>query len=333
MKKYQITVTPYKRSFILTIFPLALEALNKHVHSKGEIPYEVELRYLHKKGHIVWVYSRGKIIEWDEAGKPQRMIGSHVDITRQKSVQLELERSNQELEQFAYIASHDLRAPLRGIDNPGYLGLKEDSVDALSEDSKKHLAQLKARVKRLDHLFDDLLEFSRIGRIRYEEEAIDLGDVARRVIDLIEPPTSFNMDVTGANVTAHVPRVPLEVILRNLVSNAIKHHDKDTGRIEISGHVSDAELTVQVKDDGPGIAPEFQNRIFDLFQTLKPRDTVEGSGMGLAFVKKLSENYNGAIQVFSKEGEGATFQITFPIANQADTERFESDTAKELVQD
>lgn len=223
----------------------------------------------------------------------------------------ELERSNRELDQFAYVASHDLRAPLRAIDNLS-LWIEEDAADVLPEHSVGHLQKLRGRVQRMERLLDDLLAFSRAGRYTYQPSAIDTGALLRDIVDVLNVPSGFTVTIEGDLPTINSMRTPLETVLRNLIDNAIKHHDRPDGSIRVT--VNDLGDTVEffVEDNGPGIDPNYHTRIFELFQTLHPRDKVEGSGMGLAIVKKTVESMGGQISLASSEGQGACFRFSWP---------------------
>jgi signal transduction histidine kinase len=132
---------------------------------------------------------------------------------------------------------------------------------------------------------------------------------------LLAPPAGFTIHLAEKLPTFFTERVPLETVFRNLLGNALKHHDRpQTGQVSVSATEQATVVEFTITDDGPGIDPEFHERIFQMFQTLKPRDQIEGSGMGLAIVKKLVENYGGTVQVESSVGQGATFRFTWPKA-------------------
>jgi signal transduction histidine kinase len=224
----------------------------------------------------------------------------------------ELQRSNRELDQFAYVASHDLKAPLRAVDQLASW-IVEDAAAVLPSASQVHLTKLRSRIQRLERLLDDLLAYSRAGRQHHPLEQVDTGVLVRNICDLLAPPAGFTVSLGEYFPTLVAARVPLETVLRNLISNAIKHHDHpQVGRVVITATEQRAFVLFTVADDGPGIDPAFQDRIFEIFQTLKPRDEVEGSGIGLAVVKKLVEEYGGTVQVESSTGQGATFRFTWP---------------------
>ena len=225
---------------------------------------------------------------------------------------MELQRSNQDLDQFAYIASHDLKAPLRAIDHLSTWVL-EDVGHLLPDRSHEHLEKMRSRIKRMEGLLDDLLTYSRAGRFRGEATTIDTSELVARVIDTVSPPEGFTIRMEGEFPTIFTYPAPLETVLRNLVSNAIKHHDKPTGNIRIWAKQVEGMVEFAVADDGPGIDPAFHDRIFQMFQTLRPRDQVEGSGIGLAVVEKIVSSVSGKISVESTPGNGATFRFTWPL--------------------
>ncbi|MDC0659709.1 PAS domain S-box protein [Leisingera sp. SS27] len=254
-------------------------------------------------------------------------VGGHIlfsgivrDISEQKRAEAEreqfieeLSRSNRDLDDFAYVASHDLRAPLRVIDNAS-TWLEEDLADVLDEDSRENLQLLRSRVTRMDRLLDDLLEYSRIGRAddhRYQQ--LMPGDaLMQEVLMLIDLPEGFTIRIDPAFKNIQLVNMPLKQIFANLISNAIKHSETGTGNVDVTLRDQDGNWVFQVADDGPGIAPEYHEKIFKMFQTLKSRDQVEGSGMGLAIVQKHVQRAGGSVSVRSAEGKGCEFSVTWP---------------------
>ena len=221
----------------------------------------------------------------------------------------ELAKSNEELDNFAHVASHDLKAPLRAIDNlASWISEDIEDRDAVIE----HVQMLRLRSQRMNRLLEDLLEYSRVGREESKIKEVDLNVMARDLFDLASPPKGFCLDIVGELPTFNALATPLEQVLRNLISNAIKHHDQPNGCIGISCRDEGSHYDIIISDDGPGIAAEFHQKIFGMFQMLRARDDVEGSGMGLAMVKKIVENYGGAIALKSVLGEGSEFHVRWP---------------------
>ena len=253
----------------------------------------------------------------DAAGAMRGAVVTTRNITAQHLAEAEnraliekLHRSNAELEQFAYVASHDLRAPLRAIATLSqWIGDDQDST--LSPDGREHLTLLRQRAQRMDQLLVDLLDYARASKLKSDVAVVDVARLVREVIDLAMPPSGFSVEVDDGGLSIETAALPLKRVLLNLVTNAIKHHDRSDGSIRISVRDLGDTLEFVAADDGPGIPPQFHERIFQMFQTLKPRDRVEGSGMGLALVRKLVEQAGGAVGVES-EGRGTTFRFTWP---------------------
>jgi PAS domain S-box-containing protein len=234
------------------------------------------------------------------------------DVTQFIETNRELREANADLEQFAYSASHDLKSPLRVIANASKW-LEEDLRPHLTPETREHIDLLRGRVVRMDKLLDDLLAYARIGRTpdKWKLQTI-MGDALLNDVLALLPCEGFQVIISPAFAQIRLCRMPLSQVLMNLIDNAIKHHGGKTGRIEITVEDRGARYEFAVKDDGPGIAPEFHERIFKLFQTLKPKDQVEGAGMGLALVRKWVELFGGTIRVDSTDGEGSAFRFTWP---------------------
>jgi signal transduction histidine kinase len=236
----------------------------------------------------------------------QRTLDAYV--AELQSANAALSRSNRDLDSFAYVASHDLRAPLRGISNLA-TWLEEDLGDRLDDRNREHLALLRGRVDRMGLLIEGILVYSRAGRRPGEVTAVDVGELVRDVVALLVT-ESTTVVIADGLPTLHTERVPLEQVWINLLDNAIKHGTPG-GRIEIGGTRRGDLGSFWVRDDGPGIPPEHHEKIFDVFQTLSPRDKVEGAGIGLSVVRKLVESHGGTIRVESTAGDGATFHFTW----------------------
>ncbi len=224
----------------------------------------------------------------------------------------DLAKTNEELEQFAYVASHDLKAPLRGIDNlAGFI--QEDIGDRLDDESEKNFALMQNRIHRMERLLEDLLIYSRAGRKENTVEIVDLSELFSDIKALAAPPEGFEIQVQGDLCTLQAARPPLQQVLMNIIGNGIKHHDNETGTIVVEVQDTPENVVFSISDDGPGIPERFHEQIFKMFQTLKPRDELEASGMGLAVVKKVVESVNGTIDIKSTDGaRGTCFSLSWP---------------------
>ncbi|GAK52490.1 sensor protein fixL [Candidatus Moduliflexus flocculans] len=309
------------------LFPIE-EALAAHF--SGDAPgFAIEFRMKTKQGGWRWILGRGKVVERDAGGRAIRMTGTHTDITERKQAEAEIRRLNAELEQrvqqrtaaleavnkelqaFAYVVSHDLKTPLRGISQIAYW-LSNDYASLFDAEGRELIELMIARVKRMDSLIDGILAYSRIGRVEGASEPVNLSEVIQEALQLLTLPQQITIAVETKLPTVMGDAVRLTQVFENLLSNAIKFMDKPEGHIRI-GCVSDGDFwKCYVADNGPGIDPKYHERIFRIFQTLAPRDDHENTGVGLALTQKIIEFYRGNIWVESEPGEGSTFFFTLP---------------------
>ena len=235
---------------------------------------------------------------------------------RQAELIDDLQAVNEELRNFAYVVSHDLKAPLRGI---GSLAdwLVSDYADKLDDQGREYLTLMKNRASRMDALIDGILEYSRVGRINETHVAVDLNVLVAETVQMLAPPPEVTVTVEGTLPTVVGERTRLQQLFQNLLSNAIKHRDKPEGRIRVAAADAGTFWQLSIADNGPGIEPRHHERVFQLFQVLTPRDQKESTGVGLALVKKIVELYGGRVWIESQPGEGSTFLFTLPKAARA----------------
>jgi signal transduction histidine kinase len=224
----------------------------------------------------------------------------------------ELARSNQDLDQFAYVASHDLKAPLRGIANLTEW-IEEDLGDKVTGESREHMELLKGRVHRMEALIDGILTYSRAGRVHEEPTDVNVGELLAECIELLDPPAETTVEVGPGMPVLRTERVPLQQVFMNLIGNAIKYNRRPGARVEISVEATDDEYRFSVADNGPGIEARYRERIWQIFQTLAPRDQVEGTGIGLSVVRRIVESRGGRTWLDSEVGQGTTFHFSWPI--------------------
>lgn len=286
------------------------------------LPSQYVFKAVSKSGRVIDFEANVATIEWE--GLPA-VLGTLRDVTeriqseetlrqQQEKLQLyaeELERSNRELDQFAYVTSHDLKAPLQAISNLSEW-IEEDLGDKVTGESRKHMDLMRRRVARMVSLIEGILEFSRVRRIREKPEMVNVGKLLTEVIDMMNRPKDFAIVVSKRMPTMETEKIRLHQVFANLISNAIKHHHKMDGKIEISVEENGDFYEFSVRDDGPGIAPEYHEKVFLIFQTLKPRDKFESTGVGLALVKRIVEDKGGHVTLESSEGAGSTFRFTWP---------------------
>ncbi len=273
-------------------------------------------RILRKDGQVVYVQVNSNAI-FDEEGK---MIGSRDivrDITELKKAEFkreellkELEQVNQELQDFAYIVSHDLKAPLRAISSLSQW-LQEDYRDKLGPAGAQQIDLLVSRANRMHSFIEAILEYSRIGRVQEQEEWLELNRIIEIIREeMLEVPEHFEIIIERDLPRFYGQKVRLIQLFQNLIGNAIKYNDKSQGRVEISWREEGQFLRFWLKDNGPGIAPKYFDKIFQIFQTLQSRDVVESTGIGLTIVKRIVQLYEGQIKVDSELGEYTTFEFT-----------------------
>lgn len=226
-----------------------------------------------------------------------------------------LEDSNRKLLEFAGLAAAELRQPLQRI-GTGADRLQREVAPRLPEASQRHLRQLRQRVHRLESLLGDLLAYARAGDADTPLESLDLGDLARGCVEVLAPPAGCQISLPSPGLVVEVQRAPLELVLRNLLDNAIKHHDApDRAQIEVQWSLAAEGLHVSVRDDGPGIPAQFGQKVFGLFETLRTRDEVEGSGLGLAIIRRTLETRGGWIQLVERAGRGCEFVFIWPLGS------------------
>lgn len=272
-----------------------------------------------KKSILKYVKTRGKwyhIIVYPLEGDELVLILDDVTMEKsasekEKKLLTELADKNKELEDFAYVVSHDLKAPLRGINSLAQW-LREDYDDKLDDKGKKELQMMSEKVLKMGDLIDGVLEYSRAGRRMDSPEEIDLNELVLEVVDSLSPPPGIKVKVGNKLPTIKGERLKVQQIFANLISNAIKYMDDDKGTIIIGNTNNERRWKFYIKDDGPGIDTKFQEQIFQIFQTANLKERPDSTGVGLTIVKKIVESERGKIWVRSKPGKGSTFYFTIP---------------------
>jgi len=226
------------------------------------------------------------------------------DITERK-------KNEQELMQFSYVVSHDLKAPLRAIFKLSEW-IEEELGPAVSGTLQKNLTLLRGRVFRLEALINGLLEYAKVGRTNSKKEVVNTLVLIDEVIDMLAPPSNVTINIQANLPVFETAKIPFQQVFFNLLSNAIKYNDKEKGVINITANTSEKFYEFSVEDNGMGIDPIYHEKVFVIFQTLESRDKVEGTGIGLAILKKSIEDMGGTIRLQSELGKGARFTFTWP---------------------
>jgi signal transduction histidine kinase len=303
------------RSFLEFVHPDDRDGTITEVErlAQGLPVVDFQNRYQAKDGTFRWLAWRSA--PWAERGLIYAVAR---DITEQRQTQellerrtAELARSNADLEQFANVASHDLRAPLRHVANLAEW-IAEDMPGDLPEKVRDNLKSLRGMVNRMEKLTGDILRYSRVGREQEEMCPVDTGAMLKELIQLLSPPDGVTVDCAPEMPTFTTVRAPLEQVFRNLIGNAIQHRDQQEVHITIGAEETREYYRFSVADDGPGIPSDLRLRIFDMFQKGPQGQKAGGSGIGLALVKRIVENLGGRVWVEPVDGGGAAFRFTWP---------------------
>ena len=295
--------------------------------------FEAEWRVIWPDGTTRWLFGRAWVSK-DDTGKPLRLVGANIDVTERKEAELEVSRmnaelelrvgrrthelqvANRELEAFAYSVSHDLRAPLRGIDGWS-LALLEDYSASLDERARQYLNRVRAETQRMGNLIDDLLQLSRVSRGEMKLDQVDITALANRVIVRLrdgQPERSMEFVVEPGLVAFGDVRL-LEIALTNLFSNAIKFTGtRDKALIEFGSIEKEGEMAFYVRDNGAGFDMAYAGNLFGAFQRLHKVSEFPGTGIGLATVQRIFRRHGGRVWAEARVNRGATFCFTLGAA-------------------
>lgn len=250
-----------------------------------------------------------------EDGGPPLVLSEAGATDSEAALKAALERSTRELENIAYVASHDLRAPLRAfLTLPDWIREDMDEAGIDIGPIAEHLEMMEIQARRMNALLTDLLDYSRIGRLNQAPEPVDIGEMLHGLATHLDPGHRARVRMPVQLPVLLAPKADLLLLLRQLLSNCLKHSDQPHPDIRIAAQLRGDRLDLTVSDDGPGIPAEFHERVFGMFTTLRSRDEVEGSGMGLAMVKKIAELWGGEVAILPvpEGGRGTTLRISLP---------------------
>jgi PAS domain S-box-containing protein len=270
-----------------------------------------------KDGKIIFISKNGVILK-DEEGRITEAIESFEDVSethkaerKYKQAVEELESVNRELRDFAYIISHDLKAPLRGIATLAEW-ISSDYAEKFDEQGREQLKLILGRVKKMHNMIDGVLQYSRVGRVKEEKQIVNLNEVVKEIADILNQPENIRIEIIKELPTIEFEPTRIKQVFQNLISNSVKYMDKQIGWIKIRCDDDGDFFRFSVEDNGCGIKQEYFERIFQIFQAVGNSDMAESTGIGLTVVKKIVELYGGKIWVSSEYGKGSTFYFTLP---------------------
>ncbi|WP_396192780.1 PAS domain S-box protein [Flavobacterium sp.] len=243
-------------------------------------------------------------------------IGVHLDITQQKSLELQkeqllarLEKQNEQLNEYAQIVSHDLKSPLRSIHSL-ISWIKEDNIGEFSPQSVEYLKMIESKVEKMDHLIHGILTYSKIDTLDLANEKINLNDVIDNIINIIHIPDNIKVTIVSKLPTIVADKYRIQQLFQNLIGNAVTYIDKPNGLVEVDFTEEEEHFIFSIKDNGPGIALENQEKIFKVFQSFTKNE--KSTGIGLSIVKRIVDNYKGEIWIESQLTLGTTFFVKLP---------------------
>jgi len=294
---------------------ITIAEMNQKLDEKQS--YSGELLKYRKDGSTLWMgLTITPIIE--DNGKISKFIFIESDVTERKEAEekmaaylSDLEKTNKELDKFAWVVSHDLKAPLRAIGNlAGWI--EEDAGEQFTPDVRQNFNIIKGRVSRMEDLINGLLDYSKAHRKRGDDVEVNVRELIKDTIDFIGAPSNTVVETGNKMPVLFTDKIKIQQIFSNLLNNAIKYNDKERIFIRVDMRETADMWEFSIEDNGPGIEPKYHEKVFVIFQTLNSRDNFESTGVGLAIVKKIIEEEGGKIWVESDKGRGSKFVFTWP---------------------
>jgi signal transduction histidine kinase len=279
--------------------------------AKG-LPFNCEVINYSKDGKKYWVGIQGQAL-YNKKGEIVKYFAIEENVTKKKELEQQREflveslaKSNKELEDYAAIVSHDLKSPLRSIHSL-ISWIKEDNDKEFSEQTIQYLSMIEGKVEKMDHLIEGILTYAKIDKVDKVCEKVNTQEVIQNIINIIHIPNHISVTITNSLPVVDADRFRVQQLFQNLISNAVNYIDKPIGTVEVSCLEDPKHFIFSIKDNGPGIAQENQEKIFKIFQSLEKSE--KSTGLGLSIVKKIVDNYNGKIWIESEIGKGTTFFV------------------------
>ncbi len=291
----------------------SLETVN---YMKGQIakglPFNCEVINYSKHGKKYWVSIQGQAL-YNKKGEIVKYFAIEENVTKKKELEQQREflvdslaKSNKELEDYASIVSHDLKSPLRSIHSL-ISWIKEDNDKEFNEQTTQYLSMIEGKVEKMDHLIEGILTYAKIDKINMVSEKVNTQEVIQTIINIIHIPEHISVTIKNKLPVINADRFRVQQLFQNLIGNAVNYIDKPEGLVEVEVKETKTNYTFSIKDNGPGIAKENQEKIFKIFQSLEKSE--KSTGLGLSIVKKIVDNYNGEIWIESEIGKGTTFFV------------------------
>nr|WP_155744220.1 ATP-binding protein [Scytonema sp. UIC 10036] len=305
-----LTLIPLVPQALALPSPAQLEEANRALQAENAERQKAEQELRQYKEHLEeLVKQRTTELEQTNERLHQEIVQRQQSQEKMAQLLKEVESTNKELNDFAYVVSHDLKAPLRGISSLSQW-LLTDYSDRLDEQGQEFIHLLINRVQKMHDLIEGILQYSRVGRVKEEIRQVNLNQLVADVIELLDPRENIRIEVVSNLPVIDFERTKIEQVFQNLLSNAMKFIDKPQGQITINCKEGTDYWLFSVTDNGLGIEKEQFARIFQIFQKISHDKSSDSTGIGLALVKKIVEMYNGEVWVESEVGKGSTFFFT-----------------------
>ncbi len=291
--------------------PETIKYMRDRIH-KG-LPFNCEIINYTKQGRKYWINVQGQAL-YNKKGNISKFFAIEEDITDKKASEAKQEflveslaKSNKELEDYASIVSHDLKSPLRSIHSL-ISWIKEDNDKQLNDETMQYLSLIEGKVEKMDHLIEGILTYAKIDKVDVIAEKVNTHEVIENIINIIHIPIHIKVIINGNLPIINADKFRMQQLFQNIISNAVNYIDKPNGLVEVSCNQTEEKNIFAIKDNGPGIAKENQEKIFKTFQSLGQSD--KSTGLGLSIVKKIIETYKGKIWLESQLTQGTTFFIS-----------------------